>query len=176
MLAAVYARACGTSSFRYRFEQPVHQGDVAEPVRALPVDAVRLEGVEPVGGVDHDVAASLADAQCVFDRPPVVGDMFDHLVEDQHVEGAVPERQALGGRGQQPGHALRALDQAFDFHVDPVHMRTERPEPADVRPDPGPDVEDPGVFELHVAPDQLEAALLAGAPHVARLAAQRGFG
>src|SRR6266508_1170857 len=55
-------------------------------------------------------------------------------------------------------------------------MGGEVAEPPDVGSDPAAHVQDPAILQLDVAPDQLEPALLSGAPHIARFAQPRCVG
>src|SRR5436309_837439 len=53
---------------------------------ALPdEEPMRLERIEPVWGKDDDRAARSHNADGLLDRRPVVQNVFDHLVEKDHV-------------------------------------------------------------------------------------------
>ena len=119
---------------------------------------MRLERVQAVGRVDHDMPTVGEHPQRVADDRAIVPHMLDDLVEDQDVERRVGEREVLALRGDQVREA--GLGQALGRDVEAVHAGAEVAEPAHVGADPAPHVEDPPAFERDVSPDQLEPPLL----------------
>src|SRR5919198_1363037 len=148
--------------------QVVHAQDVAETVLPPPEDAVRLERIQAVRGIDHDVPAVSEHSQGVLDGLAIVPNVLDDLVEDKDVEGLLTEWERLPGRRDQARH--RGLLQTVHCHVDPEHVGAELAEPFDVSSDPASHVEDPPIFQRDVPADEPEPPLLAGSPDVARLA------
>src|SRR5262249_46386155 len=149
--------------------QPVHEGNQPKNVAFAQVDAVRLEQVEPIRGVDDDAAARPEDAQAFRDRPGVVADVLDDLVEHDHVEGRVGIWQVLRGSNLQVGQGARGLGDALLVDVDPEGVRGEAAKLLDVGAQAAPDVQDPAELQGSELADEGEAPVLAEAPDVARM-------
>ena len=92
----------------------------------LPVNAVGLKGISPVGAEQYDASARFQDADHFADTELVVIDVFDHLMAEDQVKIVVFERQILTAGVDDIRIIIRAdlfgELSPFKFNFDPDRM------------------------------------------------------
>ena len=155
--------------------QVVDQRDVAEAVAAAPVDAVGLERVAAIGDEDHRPAARRQQAGNLPHGLAVVGDVLEHLVREDQIEGAGGEGQALAGGLRHAQPTPSGQPGALGVELDAQRSACARRQALQVEPQAAAIIEHAaeGAIAGGVQ-DPRQAARLPGAPDVGRLAAQGG--
>ncbi len=157
--------------------QVVDQGDVAEVVLAPPINAMRLEGITPVGAEEHQAAPRAQDAHDLADGQAVVLDVLQHLVAEHQVEGIGWKRQILGGSAQHLVGMGVSLDGALVLDIQAHPRAGIRRQVVQVGANPAA-VDQQAAWQAvpGIVQDHLQAPFLPRPPDVRGFAAQSGFG
>jgi hypothetical protein len=154
--------------------QVVDQRDVAEAVAAAPVDAVGLEGVAAIGDEYDRSPAGSQHPGDLLGRPAVVGDVLQHLVGEDKIEGVAAEWQVLTGGLHHAQPSGSGLLSALAIELDAKRSLRRGPEVLQVQTQAATVVEHASVDPLAGGlEDPAQPAFLPGAPDVRWLAAQR---
>src|SRR5581483_3315247 len=133
----------------------------AEEIALADEEPVSFERVEPVGRVDDDVPTGRQAAIGLLDRHPVVVDVLDNLIQEDHGEGAVGEGELLRGGDVQVRERLAGLRDLLLVDVDAIDLVAELPEARHVHAQATADVQDARALQGDVLPDLGQAAVLA---------------
>src|SRR3990170_2440541 len=150
--------------------QPVDERHVPEDVALAQEDAVRLERVQPVRAEDHCPPVRPEHAAHLSQRSQVVGDVLDHLVQQDDVERVIGERQVLAQGERQVRQLRRPFPHPLLVYVHAVDLIGELPQAPDERPHAATDVQDAFPLKRRFAPHHLQAALQPARPDLAGMA------
>ena len=143
---------------------------------AAPVVAVRLEGIPAVGAEYHGAPAGLQHSQHLLQGQPVILHMLQHFVGEHGVEALAGVGQLLGSGDDRLGRRRPRLQRPAWLDVkernrSPVALTYLR----GVHANAAAGFQHERVLQPRMTRNHLQAALLAGAPHIAGLTAQRGL-
>jgi len=133
-------------------------------------DAVRLERIKAIRGIENGVTACPQHARQLDHGRTVIADVLDHLVQHDDVEETVRKREVLARGKHQIRKLLRPFANSIEGNIDSVHLVAEVAELADIHPYSAPNVQDPLSIEPYPGANEIEASVLAEAPDEARVA------
>ena len=156
--------------------QPVDERRVAEVITAAPVVAVRLKGIPAVGAEYYGAPAGLQHTQHLLQGQPVILHMLQHFVGEHGVEAFAGIGQLLGSGDDRLGRRRPRLQRPAWLDVEernrsPVALAHLR----GVHANAAAGFQHERMLQPRMTRNHLQAALLAGAPHIAWLTAQRGL-
>jgi hypothetical protein len=102
----------------------------------------------------------------LIDRPAVVVDVLDDLVEEDHVEAVVVEGELFGRGHAQVRQPFAGASDLVRVDVDTVHVIAELTELRHVHAETAADVQDAFGAQLDVLSDERESAVLTATPDV----------
>jgi hypothetical protein len=165
----------GSQPVAQRRRQPVDQRHVAKVIAPAPEYTVRLEGIAPVGDEDDDAPARPGHAHHLGHAGPVVGDVLQHLVGEDDVEGSVGEREVLADGLDHASGPLPRLQHPLALDLDAKDVRGLAQEGSGVHPHAAPHVEHAPARERHPAAHHPQSPFLPRPPDVGGFTAVSTF-
>src|SRR5262245_15690238 len=103
-------------------------------------------------------------SECLCHRRPVVRNVLDNLVENDHVERSVAKWQMFAGSQKEATRCLGALAETLSIDIDTERRARDFLELSNVDTQPAADVEDTSTLKRRMALDEIEAAVLSEPP------------
>ena len=161
----------------HEIRQPVDKRCVAKMIAPLPIIAVCLEWVKPVGGKDHDLSTRCGHTYHLTGSRSIVAHVLNDFVREDHVEATIGKGQCFGRRNDDARSGRGAcarwchtagscLRRDGEINLDPGHKCAEAAKLCGVSADAATRIQDACALKVDPAAYQGQPSLLPGAPDI----------